>query len=222
MDENQPLIDLYARHLATIRKVGTSCGEEMEGPFLIAPGEAYWKAKPGVAFVGQETHGWTSEEAVATQMAIYRAFNLGAEYYASPFWSVIRKLEAALTGGTYNSAWLNLNRYDEAGGKPSAENQARLAELDFLLLEELRIVGADVVILFTGPGYDERTNRLLGSVPVPVAGFPPRQLCQLESSALGGVILRTYHPNYLRRSGLEPSVVGAIGEAWQAHAGSPP
>lgn len=207
---NQRLHALYTEHEATIKGVGARCGEEMEGPFLIAPNDAYWNAKLKVAFVGQETYGWTDEIEIDAQMEAYSRFNLGEDYYSSPFWNVIRKLETALTGANYNSAWLNLNRYDEAGGKPSWENQVRLGELDFLLIEELKIVAADVVILFTGPYYDDRVNKLFGSGQTLVEGFSLRQLCQLQSPSLNGAIFRTYHPNYLRRSGLEPAAIEAV------------
>ena len=207
---NQPLLELYKRHESTIYEIGLRCAENMQGPFLIAPNEGYWRSMPKIAFVGQETNGWSSERGISEQMTAYSKFNLGEAYYSSPFWNVIRKLERALTGGNYWSAWLNFNRYDEGGGRPSWDNQRVLSELDFLFLEELKLLAPDVVIFFTGPDYDERLTSLFQATQLPITGFPTRQLCGIQTSILRGLIFRTYHPIYLRRSGLEEKVIDAI------------
>ncbi|MBA3966910.1 MAG: hypothetical protein H0X47_14290 [Nitrospirales bacterium] len=207
---NQPLLDLYKKHEPTIVAVKSRCQEEMEGPFLTAPNDDYWRSPKKVAFVGQETNGWTSETDIYAQMANYTHFNLGKEYYSSPFWNIIRKFEAALTGSTFSSAWLNLNRFDEGGGRPSRENQRILTELDFLLLEELTLINPAVVIFFTGPDYDHRITKLLEATQLEIENFPPRQLCRLRSPVLPSVIFRTYHPKYLRFSRLEQPVIEAI------------
>ena len=84
----------------------------MEGPFLAAAMDKYATARRRVAMVGQETNGWSSESDMELQLKVYNDFNLGARYYASPFWNVIRKLEVAIVGEPHSCAWLNLNRYD--------------------------------------------------------------------------------------------------------------
>lgn len=206
----QPLLDLYKKHEPTIVAVKSRCQEEMEGPFLTAPNDDYWRLPRKVAFVGQETKGWTNETDIYAQMATYSRFNLGKAYYSSPFWNIIRKFEAALTGSTFSLAWLNLNRYDEGGGRPSVENQRILAELDFLLLEELTLINPAVVIFFTGPEYDQRISKLLKATPLEIESFPPRQLCRLRSPVLPSVIFRTYHPKYLRLSKIEQPVIDSI------------
>lgn len=208
--KNDRLFELYQANTSAIREAKARCTAEMEGPFLIAPSDAYWSSAVKVAFVGQETHGWSSAEDNRDQMQEYVDFNLGKQYYASPFWSVIRKLERSLTGFEFSSAWLNLNRFDQEGGAPSDENKRVISELDFILIEELKIISPDVVIFFTGPRYDNRLSKLLPGVTQAVDGFNERKLCLLNSDALPAKLFRTYHPNYLRRSGLELPVVKAI------------
>lgn len=207
---NKPLFDLYKKHEPTIVAVKTRCQDQMGGPFLTAPNGDYWRSSRKVAFVGQETKGWPSEPDIYAQMATYTRFNLGKGYYSSPFWNIIRKFEAALTGSTFSSAWLNLNRYDEGGRQPTVKNQRILAELDFLLLEELTLINPAVVIFFTGPSYDQRISKLLEARPLEIESFPPRQLCRLLSPVLTSVIFRSYHPKYLRLSGLEKPVIDSI------------
>jgi hypothetical protein len=214
--KNDRLYELYQANESLIREVKARCTANMEGPFLIAPSDLYWASEVKVAFVGQETHGWPSVEDNRMQMQEYLDFNLGEKYYASPFWSVIRKLELSLTDSNYSSAWLNLNRFDQAGGVPSGENKEVLSKLDYLLIEELKIISPDIVIFLTGPSYDSRLFKLLpGSMQV-VGDLNERQLCRLNSDVLPANLFRTYHPNYLRRSGLEASVVAAIQESVHA------
>ena len=210
---NEQLLELYRQHESTIYDIGSRCSEHMEGPFLIAPNEAYWNSALKVAFVGQETHGWSSECEISAQMAVYSTFNLGVAYYSSPFWNVIRKLEHVLTASNYSSAWLNLHRYDQGGRRPSWKNQRILLELDFLVYEELKLLVPDVVIFLTGPNFDNRITSMLQASYRPIDGFPLRQLSEVQSPVLSNVMFRTYHPNYLRRSGLEASIVKAIHDA---------
>ena len=211
--KNNRLYELYQANELSIREVKSRCTGDMEGPFLIAPSNLYWTSAVKVAFVGQETHGWPSVEDNRIQMQEYVDFNLGEEYYASPFWSVIRKLERSLTDSNFSSAWLNINRFDQAGGVPSDENKGVLSKLDYLLIKELKIISPDVVIFLTGPRYDSRLFKMLPSSTQAVDGFNERQLCRLIFDVLPASIFRTYHPNYLRRSGLEASVIQAISES---------
>lgn len=208
--KNEKLFELYQANKLAFREVKDRCTAEMQGPFLIAPSDTYWSSALKVAFVGQETHGWSSVEDNREQMQEYVDFNLGERYYASPFWSVIRRLERSLTGSMFSSAWLNFNRFDQDGGAPSDENRRVLSELDFILIEELKIISPDVVIFLTGPSYDDRLFKLLLGGAQAVDGFNERQLCRLNSGVLPAKSFRTYHPNYLRRSDLESPVVDAI------------
>lgn len=223
---NQHLLELYKRHETAIFEIKSQCKVKdkkgMNGPYLIEPNNAYWNANTKVAFVGQETNGWKTKEcytesSISEQMTKYKNFNLGEtyKYKGGPFWSVIRKIEDALTGSTLSSAALNLNRYDQGKKSPSLENQAILSSLDFLLLEELKLIAPNVIIFFTGPRYDARVKSLLKiqSPMIEMNGFSRRQLCQLETPALTSMIFRTYHPNYLRRAGLEKDVIEAISDA---------
>ena len=210
--KNARLFELYQSNKSLIREVKSRCSSEMEGPFLISPSDLYWTSAVKVAFVGQETHGWSSVEDNQDQMQEYVDFNLGEKYYSSPFWSVIRKLELSLTNSQFSCAWLNLNRFDQEGGAPSNENRIVLSELDFILAEEIKIISPDIVIFLTGPRYDDRLRLQFPGAVKAIDGFTERQLCYLNSPELSTTFLRTYHPNYLRRSGLEAPVIQAISE----------
>ena len=212
---NQHLFDLYNQQKSKILEIKSRCNnnDKMNGPFLIAPNDAYQQAAIKVAFIGQETNGWSNKPDISEQMTTYINFNLGENYKyrkISPFWGVIRKIETALTGSILSSAWLNLNRYDQDKKAPSIGNQLILSELDYLLVEELKLIAPDVVIFLTGPHYDQRITSLLQGEKTPIDGFNQRKLCQIKSPALTSMIFRTYHPNYLRRARLEKDVIEAI------------
>lgn len=182
----------------------------MHGPFLIHPSDGYWKANLKVSFVGQETRGWSCKSSVTEQMDKYKNFALGKNYHSSPFWSVIRKFEERICGSKYNSSWLNLNRYDQNRRRPAEENIRILSELDFLVLKELEILNPNMVIFFTGPSYDARIKSLLCGELIDVQDFTSRELCLVKSKHLNTKIIRTYHPNYLRRSGLERKIIDEV------------
>lgn len=221
---NKHLFDLYKRNETAIFEIKSQCilkdKEEMNGPYLIEPNNAYWNATTKVAFVGQETNGWDTDtkSGIFEQMTKYRNFNLGEKYKFShgPFWSVIRKIEDALAGSTLCSAALNVNRYDQGKKSPSPENRRILSSLDFLLLEELKLIAPDVIIFFTGHRYDKRVRSLLkveDDCPmIEISGFDKRKLCQINSPALTSKIFRTYHPKYLRLNKLEDAVIKAISD----------
>jgi hypothetical protein len=205
---------LYLSHKSKLQDVRSRCetaSGDLEGPYLVSPNTAYAAVNQKVVFVGQQTNGWVTTDCdVSEQMKSYAAFNLGAAYYSSPFWNVIRKIEERLTGEQYCSVALNLNRWDQGGGTPSPHNLLILAELDFLLLEELRLLSPDVVIFLAGPSYEARVGTLLGGERINILGPAGRQLCEIRSPVVNSRVFSTYHPNYLRKSGLEDKVLDAI------------
>jgi hypothetical protein len=202
-DTNELLLDLYQKNYNELYKFKANEEEVLNGPFLINPNSKYYSSPLKLAFVGQETRGWACSGDIANQLETYSDFNLGKNYYASPFWNIMRKFEIKLIEDQYCSAWLNLNRYDENEGKPSSPRLAELSSIDHILVKELQLISPDIIIFFTGPDYDERILKLLEATKNSSSPFTSRQFCEFKSSILSAKIYRTYHPNYLRRSGLE-------------------
>ena len=207
---SRKLYELYKCNEVELYEVSERCNGKMHGPFLISPNSKFSNSKIKVIFVGQETNGWSCERNISDQMKEYSNFNLGENYYSSPFWNVIRKFEASIIGDTHSSSWLNLNRYDENCKKPSRENLKVLADFDDLLLSELQILHPDVTIFLTGHSYDRRIMSLLDAEKEPLENLDPKTVCEFNASSINGRIFRTYHPNYLRRSGLEDKVISEI------------
>lgn len=206
------LLSLYEANSEALFSATKNHHARTHGPFLISPNARYWSAPIRVAFIGQETRGWVSNKRIESQICGYESFNLGKYYRASPFWNIIRKLEHRISSEKYASAWLNLNRYDEKKKRPSRALAAKLSEIDWILAEELKIVEPNVIIALTGPTYDERISKFFGNERLAVGGFKTRELCEFINHRFDAKVLRTYHPNYLRLSKLENSIVEAIGK----------
>lgn len=180
--------------------------DDLAGPFLMSPNDKYAKQPNPFLVIGQETYGWEyfAEEDITKQMEVYENFNLGENYYASPFWNMTRKVENALGNEAYSCAWTNISKYDVDGGRAYGEFETSISTLDNVLVDEMHILQPKVCIFFTGPSFDKRIQNIFNGVTFEsVKDFDVRQLSQLKHPDLPIRTFRTYHPNYLRRKGLE-------------------
>jgi hypothetical protein len=63
-----------------------------------------------------------------------------------------------------------------------------------------------------GNSFDYRLENIFEQIEfVEVNGFDINTLCQLKHSNLPTLTYRTYHPRYLRMSGMEDAVIDFIG-----------
>lgn len=186
--------------------------EDLAGPFLMSPNDTYAKQPNPLLIIGQETFGWDyNVDDLSKQMEVYEKFNVGENYHASPFWNVTRKVEKALGNEAHSCAWTNISKYDLDGGRAYGEYETTISTLDNVLVDEIRILQPKVCIFFTGPSFDNRIRNIFDSVTFEsVVGFGLHQLCQLKHADLPVLTFRTYHPNYLRRSGKEKDFINFI------------
>jgi len=188
-------------------------GIDLAGPLLMAPNALYSQQPNPLLIVGQETKGWgyLHGEAIREQMAVYEKFNVGKEYYASPFWNVTRKVEQALGNAPYSCAWTNLSKFDVNGGRSFGAQERIISTVDDLLVSEISLLKPKVCLFSTGPAFDERIRRTFPGVTYQaVDKWSQRKLARLMHPDLPANTFRTYHPNYLRRSGLEPDFIHFI------------
>ena len=207
------LFSVYQQRQADFKNVrATYPDEDMAGPFLMSPNEKYAVQANPLLIIGQETYGWEYHvEDLLKQMEAYETFNLGADYYNSPFWNVTRKVEQALGNEPYSCAWTNISKYDLNGGRAYGTFETTIATLDNVLIDEIDILKPKVCIFFTSPSFDNRIQGIFDELEfLPVADFGTRQLCQLKHDKLPVLTFRTYHPKYLRLSGQEASFINFI------------
>ena len=183
--------------------------DDLYGPFLMSPGELYSKQKNRLLIIGQQTNGWSYEpDNIEKQMKHYEEFNVGEKYYASPFWNITRKTENAIGNVDYSCAWANFNKFDLEEGRPYGEYEKAIAELDNVLLEEIKILKPNVCIFFTGPSFDFRIRRLFENIEfITINGWTIRQFCQLKHPNLPDKTFRTYHSKYLRMKYFEDDFI---------------
>lgn len=81
---------------------------------------ALWENEdiPKIMIVGQEPYGWeASEESIKGLMAEYKRFNLGENYYNSPFWSWSWWIAKELGyEGAHPFLYNNINKISAVGG----------------------------------------------------------------------------------------------------------
>lgn len=220
MSIKEELLKAYCIRISDFQHIQDVCkNDNIAGAFLMSPNENYAKQPFPFFAVGQETYGWeifsdvVTEEECEGMMSAYEDFNVGEKYYASPFWNVIRKIETALGNESSSCAWTNISKYDQNGGRPDAEHEKLFSIVDNLIIDEMKIIKPKVCLFFTSHNFDYRLENIFEDIEfVEVDDFDINTLCQLKHPNLPILTFRTYHPRYLRMSGIEESVIDFIRE----------
>lgn len=207
-------------------------------PLLVRVNESYAGMNRRCLFVGQEAYGWGQgeygpfdplkiDDPVRALLDLYRVFNFGENYRATPFWIACRSLHRRLNPNRdpFGLAWSCLGRVDrwrppEPNARAEDYVERAMAQLP-LLREEIRILEADVVVFFFGPNY----------IPLLKLTLPGIELRNLDADLPeGGILLRgvayrelpsgadaffTYHPGYLQRRRRLTAVIEAIARLTQ-------
>ena len=196
---NRKLPALYSRVLNDVWPALAAVGD-LGGPLLIDISDAYRRSMVKLMVVGQQTKGWGHpEDGIEGLLAEYRRFDLGKTYVRSPFWLAAHEVYESLNpaGPPRGFLWSNLIKVDVAQERPPRAIE-ELISFTGLLQHELSITQPDVVVFFTGPWYDERLRATFPGVEYErVNDFIDR----LSHDELPVQTFRSYHPNYLRRSG---------------------
>ena len=207
---NQRLTDLYLTNYERFKSLRNQFPEQtFNGPYFCSPSDLYLQQQIPLLCIGQETYGWKSSDNIEQQMDFYRQFNVGETYTkSSPFWHLIRQLEALFNESSYSSSALNLNRYDVSGGRPKKDQLQAFEQLDDILVSEINILNPKVCIFFTGHKSDYRLEKIYpGIEKIDIPGLPLSSFCILKHENLPVNTFRTYHPAFLRRSKLTPPVI---------------
>lgn len=209
MNEQNRLNEVYADawdRLTEFKKVIP----ELSGPLLINIPSSYLSQKTRLMIIGQQTQGW-SDGNISEQLSCYKKFNFGENYYATPFWNITRKIQRALTIDEFSIVWSNLNRCDFDGARPPHSIEKKLISLSSILTSEIEILKPDVVIFFSGPNFDWHiSNNFNNPLFSTIQGFSGRELSRVEHKLLPKHTYKTYHPRYLRQSGIEPRFIEFI------------
>jgi hypothetical protein len=200
------LLKLYKKNLHAFSRIReTFPNDDLPGPFLMNPNSLYYKQQNKLLIIGQQTKGWTyHHDNIEKQINTYDKFNIGEDYYASPFWNITRKLEKALGNEPLSCAWTNINKFDLDEDKPTGEYETEISKLDAILVEEINIIQPNICMFFTGPSFDYRLKYLFPRIEfIKLENWNSRQFCKLKHPELPEKSFRSYHPKYLRINYLE-------------------
>lgn len=191
----EELKQAYRDALPSIEQISAP-DDGVSGPLLMKVPGSYRRASVRLMIVGQQTHGWPSIEVGLDELLRrYAAFDLGRQYYSSPFWQASHQLFRAVNpdGPERAFLWSNLVKVDQHGERPRVEIEDAVSALGLLNLE-LQILKPDAVVFFTGPYYDDRLRLTFPGVQYQEMG---QDVVRLQHEDLPAKAFRTYHPRYL-------------------------
>lgn len=206
----QQLLKLYESRQQDFKSVKSQFpNDTLAGPFLMSPSDKYSNQKHPLLIIGQETNGWRDNvDNLARMIDCYEEFNVGIDYYSSPFWNITRKLEAALGNDKHSCAWTNISKFDVNSKRASGVYEKAISSLDDILVSEIKITTPSVCMFFTGPAFDDRVKRIFKGVEfIPLTGWTTAQFCQLKHPDLPRQTFRSYHPKSLRLRKLEKKFI---------------
>ncbi len=201
MNTRDQLEQLYNKRINDFKQIAeTFPNEKLAGPFLMSPNEKYETQPKKLLIIGQQTNGWSYHATdVKNQMGTYEKFNLGIEYYSTPFWNIVRKLENAIGIEKHSCAWTNINKYDLNAKKPYGKYEKEIKKLDSILFNEIAIIEPDICVFFTGPSFDKRIKSVFQDLVFEeIENWDKGQLVKLKHSALPELTFKTHHPKSLR------------------------
>ncbi len=158
----------------------------------------YLGAKPRVMVVGQQTNGWENkrplagldqrDDAIERLLEAYGYFvtHRDATGRNTIFWIYVRRLCKRLfpcycDPEVLDIAWTNLNKVDRNGGRPTKRIAKKLQEAFPVLRSEIEICQPDVLIFFTGHGFDYllKQDKYFPNLEKKPVGDPPEAEDQL-------------------------------------------
>jgi hypothetical protein len=207
----EQLKNLYTNNINAFNQIRLTFPNEqfdLPGPFLMSPNTLYSRQKRRLLIIGQQTKGWTYDVDIEKQQSTYESFNVGENYYSSPFWNITRKLEKAVGNDAFSCAWTNINKFDLEEDRPYGEFEQAISKLDSILIEEINIIKPEVCMFFTGPAFDYRIKNLFLEIElIEIEGWSVRQFCRLKHKDLPEKSFRSYHPKALRIQQLEDKFI---------------
>ena len=171
---------------------------DLVGPDLIWIDDEYLDSSPRITVIGKEQRGWDytypefiSKWSVAEAIAAYRGFDLGLNYYASPFWQFFHAVRLAAFPNESEARrkvlWTNLVKFVSADEspitwKPYSETALKLQH--GILTTELSIAEPNVCLFVTGPSYDPILERYFPGIHFEPFELPVRQFAKLVPMVL--------------------------------------
>lgn len=218
---NDQLLELYQKHWASYLELRSG---KLARPLLIKikNEDNYTSSNIKVMILGQETNSWIGGEPgtlitpLPTMDGYVRFFNDGDKVdWSGPFWNEAKRFMRLISLANankkvsymYNNV-VKIGKDSGAGFPGDAAFDNELKSFN-VLREEIAILKPNLLLFFSGPNYDGRIEKKLGSYErLPIDGFNTNKLCKIKFSNSDlfmdsdSLAYRTYHPNYMYRKGI--------------------
>lgn len=230
---NDQLKNLYSKYfdnfIKELLKLEKESNEECSNPLLMYCWEnEYEKANVKLLFIGEETNTWYEEDSKGNNslddnIKFYERFSLDSNNKInSPFWKFIKQINEHFNGESAQHAflWTNINKIGRKTGvgAPSKDFLKIEKEKFNVLEEEIKITKPDVIIFMTGK---EGEYHLSGKLPVsrePENLDNDLYIQKIECTGFENTLfLRTYHPQYMWKSGKSSDYINKIIEIIEEH-----
>ena len=215
---NESLERLYGPILDVWKNLKSE-GRDLSIPMFASSTPAYFAARPRIVFVGQETHGWWTNCGIESRlltardiMDFYQSPEIN-EFRArtrSPYWNAIKRIVDGINSNDFLRSILTLNLFLSDSNRGRAPDELLGFMRDWRALpQELKILGPQIVVFFAGPVYSYNLEYFFGKKLEPgLSKSNPIQEYSPEGVEWKGIV--TYHPAYLRRSGIEKLAIPRI------------
>ncbi|CUV66283.1 conserved hypothetical protein [Sulfurovum sp. enrichment culture clone C5] len=224
---NKKLQARYEDIWKKLKATQPSAIESLPTPLFLEVPQTYCDAKYKIMIFGQETHEWGnfSEHNLDGLIKQYHefyennvSFSKDKSQYNVIFFRAFKKIKKLLDKkfGEENSEviWNNIVKIGKYEGKnlPSEEIMKWQEPLyESMIKFEVELLKPDIIIFFTGPNYDQYIKKAFGDISYePIQDY---KIVFIQSSNLPKNSIRTYHPGYLNRIGIDTylkNIVDAI------------
>ena len=230
---NQELFDLYNENWSTYLKELNAIAQDNEAKVKptnplclgIKDEKRYFNADLRVMVFGQETNDWgqlNEQTTIESLQESYSSFYGGQEFnkwkgqFRNGYNLLFSKINEIHPDKKVEFVWNNIiktGRRRVKGIKKSAAGAPtkQIYELEKnhfnIIPGEINILKPDVLIFLTGPSYDKYVRTVFSSGNFEaIQGFKKRQLAQISLINNVKSAVRTYHPAYLYRTGINSYV----------------
>ncbi len=224
---NEKLQAKYKYIWSLLEKTKPNVDGALPTPLFLNVSQTYCDAKYRVMIFGQETHKWgnfsehTLEGLTKQFCEFYNnnvSFSIDKLQYNVIFFRAFKKIKKLLDDkvGSGNSEvmWNNIVKIGKFDGKnlPSEEIMKWQEPLyESMIKFEVELLKPDIIIFFTGPRYDQFIEKTFGDIShEPIQGYKHNQLTFIKSMDLPKNSIRTYHPGYLNRIGIDKYVEAIV------------
>lgn len=179
-------------------------------PLLIKVNDDWALAENKIMILGKETNYWAGEcgnnavfcDKIEEILNVYEGWYLKDTMYNSPFWNEFRRIRRGLENNDQKLSviWNNVIKIGRLGKGNVPEINKIIKNTFDILSEEIKILRPNILVLLTGPDYDNYIKEFIGEFEYEsIEGYNYKELSFMKFHELPFIrkAIRTYHPQFL-------------------------